>query len=358
MKKIIAILCAVMMALMLCCFTACGEPPKDGVDGKSAYEIWLDNGHSGTQSDFLEWLKGGKGDTGLQGEKGDTGSNGKSAYQTWLDNGHTGSEEDFLAWIKGDKGDQGEKGNNGTDGMSAYEIYLKYNPDYTGSEEQWINDLVSGNLPHKEEYVFEAEYTDLRGKSGPGLAGSAPGTAMILYSDDLGASNGYFIGYQYDINCSLEFYIESDKTINDATISLSLSAEHHDFNMNPDNYQIYLNGVAINYSEIQFKNVPAPGDYNWYEISALPFKDYVIAIGASLKEGVNIIQLKTANKNAIEGTTMLADAPLIDCLKITTKATLTWSSAHGLPMLKNTKFLRNAYFNHPERGSVITHYTL
>jgi len=25
--------------------------------GKSAYEIWLDNGHTGTEADFLNWLK-------------------------------------------------------------------------------------------------------------------------------------------------------------------------------------------------------------------------------------------------------------------------------------------------------------
>lgn len=28
-----------------------------GIDGKSAYQIWLDNGHEGTEEDFLNWLK-------------------------------------------------------------------------------------------------------------------------------------------------------------------------------------------------------------------------------------------------------------------------------------------------------------
>ena len=35
------------------------------------------------------------------GAKGDTG---KSAYEIWLDNGHEGSEADFLEWLKGDNG--------------------------------------------------------------------------------------------------------------------------------------------------------------------------------------------------------------------------------------------------------------
>lgn len=51
-----------------------GDPGKDGIDGKdgvdgkdgadgkdglSAYQIWLDNGNSGTEIDFLNSLKGG-----------------------------------------------------------------------------------------------------------------------------------------------------------------------------------------------------------------------------------------------------------------------------------------------------------
>lgn len=31
---------------------------KDGADGQSAYEIWLSAGHSGSEDDFLQWLKG------------------------------------------------------------------------------------------------------------------------------------------------------------------------------------------------------------------------------------------------------------------------------------------------------------
>lgn len=53
--------------------------------------------------------KGEKGDTGLQGEKGNPGEigpagkdgvNGKSAYQVWLDLGNSGSEQDFINSLK------------------------------------------------------------------------------------------------------------------------------------------------------------------------------------------------------------------------------------------------------------------
>lgn len=46
-----------------------GKPGKDGDNGKSAYQIALDNGFTGTES---EWLKSIKGDTGDKGDKGDT----------------------------------------------------------------------------------------------------------------------------------------------------------------------------------------------------------------------------------------------------------------------------------------------
>lgn len=64
--------------------------------------------------------RGPKGDTGEAGPKGDTGEDGvdgidgKSAYQIWLDNGNTGSVNDFLESLKGPKGDKGDKGEDGT----------------------------------------------------------------------------------------------------------------------------------------------------------------------------------------------------------------------------------------------------
>ena len=35
-----------------------GVDGKDGKDGKSAYEIWLEQGNTGSEQDFLDWLKG------------------------------------------------------------------------------------------------------------------------------------------------------------------------------------------------------------------------------------------------------------------------------------------------------------
>ena len=160
-----------------------GKDGQDGKDGKSAYQIWLDNGHTGTEAEFLEWLKGedgkdgtngsngqdgskgdkgDKGETGVQGEKGENGSDGqdgKSAYQIWLDNGNTGTEAEFLNWLKGQDGINGSDGQDGENGLSAYEIFLKYYPYYTGTEEQWIKQLVNNELK-VHTITFQSEVAD------------------------------------------------------------------------------------------------------------------------------------------------------------------------------------------------------
>ena len=181
-------------------------------------------------------------------------------------------------------------------------------------------------------YVFEAEDVVLDGKYGVGLSGTAGGAMMIQTGTELGASNNLFVGYQYAYGCSISFAIVSDATVSDAKITLRLSAEYRDISIDTQSYLIELNGEPLTYN-IEFKGVPSPDgqpiDIN--TIYALPFSDYVIAEDVTLREGVNVITLTTNNYDALAGTTMLAAAPLIDCLKIKTSATLEWSEADGYP---------------------------
>ena len=52
-KVLLGVLSLACVATASVGLTAC----QDGKDGKSAYEIWLANGYSGTEADFLDWLK-------------------------------------------------------------------------------------------------------------------------------------------------------------------------------------------------------------------------------------------------------------------------------------------------------------
>lgn len=74
--------------------------------GKSAYDIAVFNGFTGTES---EWVASLKGDTGEKGDKGVPGAQGLKG-----DKGDPG-----IQGIKGDKGDKGEKGDPGIQGIKG-----------------------------------------------------------------------------------------------------------------------------------------------------------------------------------------------------------------------------------------------
>ena len=57
---------------------------------------------------------------GSDGSPGSAGSNGKSAYQIWLDAGNTGTEEEYLASLKGDDG------KDGSNGISVVSVDVQY----------------------------------------------------------------------------------------------------------------------------------------------------------------------------------------------------------------------------------------
>ncbi|MGG0052771.1 hypothetical protein [Bacillus atrophaeus] len=90
------------------------------VTGKSAYDIAVDNGFSGTVEEWLASLKGEKGDkgsigaTGAKGDKGDTGATGY-------------------------KGATGAAGKDGKDGLSAYELAVQQG--FTGTLDEWLASL-------------------------------------------------------------------------------------------------------------------------------------------------------------------------------------------------------------------------
>ena len=86
-----------------------GKDGKDGENGKSAYEIAVQNGYDGTESDWLKSLKGQKGDTGEPGAAGAKGDPGEKG-----DQGEPGAPGE-----KGERGEKGEKGDAGTPGKNG-----------------------------------------------------------------------------------------------------------------------------------------------------------------------------------------------------------------------------------------------
>lgn len=118
---------------------------EKGKDGKSAYEIALENGFVGTETEWLESLKGAN---GKDGQNGVNGSDGKSAYEIAVENGFVGTESEWLVSLEGSDGKDGVNGKdgadgqdgiNGADGKSAYIIAVEHG--FTGTETEWLASL-------------------------------------------------------------------------------------------------------------------------------------------------------------------------------------------------------------------------
>lgn len=193
----------------------------------------------------------------------------------------------------------------------------------------WVK-AVSG----VQTYVFEAEDTNLSGKTGPAISGTANEIGMIVTSEGRGASNDRSVGYLYQNGSSLEFYIVCDEAVSDAKISISLSAEMEDLALTPDTYGIYLNDEKLQYGSIQITGVPAYDPIS-YVADCADFQYFTLGEELSLKQGANVIRLVTENSDGYTGTTMVAHAPLVDAIKIETSGVVIWDENHDVPAQNN-----------------------
>ena len=95
--------------------------------------------------------QGPQGETGPQGPTGDTGETGETGPQG--PQGETGPQGPI--GDTGETGPQGPTGDTGETGKSAYELYCEAHPEYEGSEEEWLDDLINGRLGNKEVHIVK-----------------------------------------------------------------------------------------------------------------------------------------------------------------------------------------------------------
>ena len=149
-----------------------GDPGKDGTSlltgyGSPSSELGTEDDsyidlsswdfyrktHAGwTKEGNLEGATGSKGDKGDKGDKGEAGSDGDTPRVGENGNWWVGDTDTGIPAA----GAQGPKGDAGEEGESAYEIYIRYHPEYTGTEQEWIEDLVNGNLREKYTVTFRS----------------------------------------------------------------------------------------------------------------------------------------------------------------------------------------------------------
>ncbi|EEH6200306.1 hypothetical protein G8935_001566 [Salmonella enterica] len=111
---------------------------KPGRDGKSAYEIWVEQQPAGSDTSMSAYMVYQKGTPGLKGEPG---ADGKSAYEIWVEQQPAGSDTSMAAYMAY------QKGKPGADGKSAYDIWAAQQP--AGSDvtlEAFMNTLTAGDI--------------------------------------------------------------------------------------------------------------------------------------------------------------------------------------------------------------------
>lgn len=215
-------------------------------------------------------------------------------------------------------------------------------------------------------YTFEAENTDLRGKSGPGASGEASGTSMASTSADPAVSgeNHGFVTYLYQDGVSVNFVIESDRDVDNVQLDVRLGIESMDYYFNPSNYTIQIDscteddlketteGGAVGNWDAFFMDYYGPNgegkddaSHEQYTIdkwdcgeihldgtgsnTPIAFEDFTITKTLSLKKGYTCISLITSNSDTPVNNqgvemagTYAAVAPCVDCIKLTTDAVL------------------------------------
>lgn len=122
---------------------------EKGKDGKSAYEIAVEHGFAGTETEWLESLKGVDGKDGCDGRNGVDGLPGKD--------GKDGAD--------GLPGRDGIDGINGSDGKSAYIIAVEHG--FSGTETEWLQSLKgadgkNGITPDMSDYATKADIAELQ----------------------------------------------------------------------------------------------------------------------------------------------------------------------------------------------------
>ena len=177
-----------------------------------------------------------------------------------------------------------------------------------------------------KQYTFEAEYyAGIKEMTGVGFSGNTSGLNMIERDTlNKGASNDFYVTYLYREGLGLKFTIDSETDATKARMLLRLSTQYMNLALDKDLFEIkvtYEDGTSVTFDyptiEIKPDSLGTSGE-------KAAFKDFLITELLTLKKGANEISLTVVN-SGIELGTMKAYAPIIDCLKITTDAQLSWT---------------------------------
>jgi hypothetical protein len=261
---------------------------------------------------------------GINGQNGNDGKDGIDGFTPYVQNGvwyingvSTGvrAEADspsfrlngtMIQWRKNDSSEWLDlfdstilKGNNGTDGKSAFELYVQY-CGYSGTEEEWVKDLISGKLYYKDPGVID-HVNDYFLQVGVGEKIGLPTALKANYTSGANAEvavewnvsevssqyigqkvlTGFVEGYTGTVHCTIRVvsYRTTDRYI-DGFVNGGLGH---------DNFKVTALSGSNLYTTI-------PGSDGYYRFDGVPFGDYTVKLDA---DGYETVDVQTATITAI-----------------------------------------------------------
>ena len=145
-KKSAICLSLALVMIVSIFLTGCSLEGEDGINGKSAYDLAVEQGYTGTVEEWLESLKGDQGEQGIQGIQGLQGVQGVQGVK-----GDTGGKGP-----KGEKGDTGEQGATGDDFYVGYDGFIWSGANKT--DNKLITTLTAQTVENTRGLTAHSEY--------------------------------------------------------------------------------------------------------------------------------------------------------------------------------------------------------
>lgn len=197
-------------------------------DGRSAFEIAVEHGFVGTETEWLESLRGTDGKDGLPGKDGADGLPGRDGT-----NGKNGVD-----------GKNGTDGISGSDGKSAYIIAVEHG--FSGTENEWLQSLKGkdGITPDMSDYATKADIAELQEQ----IRQISAISYISVFESDSDALQKYgdsIYTYYNDGYRSLAGFAESYPHFCSAENNYALYFNQNDFSWAGSVFVMFLTPVAI-----------------------------------------------------------------------------------------------------------------
>ena len=197
-------------------------------DGRSAFEIAVEHGFVGTETEWLESLRGTDGKDGLPGKDGADGLPGRDGT-----NGKNGVD-----------GKNGTDGISGSDGKSAYIIAVEHG--FSGTENEWLQSLKGkdGITPDMSDYATKADIAELQEQirqiSAISYISVFESDSVVLQTDGAGIYTYYNDGYR-----SLAGFAENYPHFCSAENNYALYFNQNDFSWAGTVFVMFLTPIAV-----------------------------------------------------------------------------------------------------------------